>query len=394
MDPVLLAQALGFLVGVPVTLWISHRQIRQFRQRSRLRAWQSAAKSCGLHIVEMGPPLRARRGPVEVRIDSVQGRYEETQITIAVSGPPDFDKVRLHPAATKPLHPHHRVLEIETGDARFDRAFSLEGPAGLVLALLDEPMRQLLLSLNARGRLEIADGEIRTEVFYRMLSHVLPSLVEVGRRLDHPRDVLWRLTENTRSDPEPGVRLQNLLLLIHEHSGNPVTVKALHAACLDPNDAPRAEAVSALGRELSIERTRAILDHALDGSHPKTARACLEMLGRSGDAAAAEPPLILALQQEHADLRVAAADALGHVGSAAAVLPLEEAAERFWLDLELRRAVHQAIAEIQSRLQGASPGQLSLASSEAGQLSLAQAEAGQLSLATDQTGQLSLPPKS
>ena len=105
---------------------------------------------------------------------------------------------------------------------------------------------------------------------------------------------------------------------------------------------------------------------------------------------AAEPALILALQREQVDLRIAAAYALGRIGSVEAVLPLKETAERSWLDLELRRAARQAIAEIQSRLQGASPGQLSLAATEAGQLSLAQAETGQLSLADDAAGQLSL----
>ena len=87
---------------------------------------------------------------------------------------------------------------------------------------------------------------------------------------------------------------------------------------------------------------------------------------------------------------MAAASALGRVGSSAAVLPLKEAAESFSHDPELRRATRQAIAGIQSRVQGASPGQLSLAGAEAGQLSLAEAEAGQLSLAADPAGQVSL----
>ncbi len=87
---------------------------------------------------------------------------------------------------------------------------------------------------------------------------------------------------------------------------------------------------------------------------------------------------------------MAAAKALGRVGSARAVLPLKEVAERSRRDLELRPAARQAIGEIQSRLQGASPGQLSLAGAEAGQLSLAQAEAGRLSFVTDPAGQLSI----
>jgi hypothetical protein len=75
------------------------------------------------------------------------------------------------------------------------------------------------------------------------------------------------------------------------------------------------------------------------------------------------------------------------------VLPLKETAERFESDPDLSRATRQAIAEIQSRLPGASPGQLSLAGAEVGQLSLAQGDAGQLSLVNDPGGQLSLQPE-
>ena len=47
----------------------------------------------------------------------------------------------------------------------------------------------------------------------------------------------------------------------------------------------------------------------------------------------------------------------------------------------VRSAARQAIAEIQSRLSGAGPGQLSLAGGEAGQHSLSENEAGRRSLA-------------
>jgi len=105
--------------------------------------------------------------------------------------------------------------------------------------------------------------------------------------------------------------------------------------------------------------------------------------------AEAEQPLIRALWRDAPGLRVAAAEALGRSASPAAVLPLKQAAERY-SDAAFRRAARQAIAEIQGRLPGASPGQLSLAATEAGQLSLADAEAGQLSLAEGPAGQLSL----
>jgi HEAT repeat protein len=183
------------------------------------------------------------------------------------------------------------------------------------------------------------------------------------------------------------------------------------------DDAVSAEAVALLGQGLTFERTRDILERALSGRHPLTARACLEAIGNSADAAAvevlaktleqggaklaavaaralgataspaAETPLIQALERDP-EVRMAAARALGRVGTVAAVLSLKEEAEGSWLDF--RRAARQAIAEIQERLHGASPGQLSLAGAETGQLSLAQ-EGGELSLAEDPAGRLSLP---
>jgi hypothetical protein len=66
------------------------------------------------------------------------------------------------------------------------------------------------------------------------------------------------------------------------------------------------------------------------------------------------------------------------VGTAAAVVPLREAEAR---DPSLRSPSRQAIAEIQARLGGAAPGQLSLAGGEAGQLSMVE---------DDETGRLSL----
>jgi hypothetical protein len=78
----------------------------------------------------------------------------------------------------------------------------------------------------------------------------------------------------------------------------------------------------------------------------------------------------------------AIAEALGKVGTAAAVAPLRTMASRYPFDLGLRRASRQAIAEIQSRLTGATPGQLALADGDAGQLSLTEdGREGRVSLA-------------
>jgi HEAT repeat protein len=183
-------------------------------------------------------------------------------------------------------------------------------------------------------------------------------------------------------------------------------------------DVWQAAAIAALGQNMTLERAKATLEFALRGKRPETARACAEALGECGPAAveplvealavrtglvataaarslgalgtpAAETPLIRALNGDAPGLRVAAAEALGRSGTVAAVLPLKSVAERSG-DRNLRRAARQAVAEIQARLPGASPGQLSLSATEAGQLSLADSEAGQLSFPQGEPGRLSL----
>ncbi|MFP5286560.1 MAG: HEAT repeat domain-containing protein [Thermoanaerobaculia bacterium] len=412
-------------------------------RRERLRGWERAVAARGLQVLEtssfLGLQLRAYAGPVEVRIESAGDKGRNTRIVVLAPGPPDFQAVRICP---EPLFKFGR--EIEVGAAYFDSELFVDGPAKLVLALLDAETRRMLLEVKSKYGLEISAGEIKTVLSRdEDVPDVLPLLLEIRERFAPQVEIPRRLTENARQDPEPGVRLQNLLLLIRELPDAPETVGALREACLDPvpeirlraarelgeegrgvlfelaesllNDEVSAEAVSALAGELPFERVNAILDRALSRRRGRTARACLEAIGRGGDAAAvevltqvlerehgelapmaawalgatgspaAEPPLIQVLERDDENLRIAAANALGRVGSVAAVLPLKELADRFLLG-ESRKAARQAIAEIQSRVQGASPGQLSLAGAEAGQLSLASDPAGRLSLGEDESG--------
>jgi HEAT repeat protein len=417
------------------------------KNRRLLRAWRDVAGACGLQVLGTsiwGPRLTARAGSVTVTIDGQGSKGRDTRIDVRFPVPPDVHQVIIR-RRTHAL----RAGEIEIGDAPFDKVFVVKGPLRQVLSLLDAERRRQLIYAHAESRVEISAGAFRAaQVNEESLARVLPRLLHVGWRFAHLTDIPRRLADNVKADPEAGVRLQNLLCLIRELPEAPETHEALRTACADASpevrlqaakglgaegrddlqgltesrvdDAVRAEAVSALERELPFERTKAILDDALDRYHSKTACACLEALCKSGDAAAvdelgkalarepgelaaaaaqalgatgspaAEPALLLALQRQEADLRVAVAHALGRVGTAAAVLPLQEAAGGSWLDREWHRAVREEIAEIQSRLHGASPGQLSLPDTEAGQLSLAQAEAGQLSIAERPAGQLSM----
>jgi HEAT repeat protein len=97
---------------------------------------------------------------------------------------------------------------------------------------------------------------------------------------------------------------------------------------------------------------------------------------------AAEAALVGALQSDADGVRLAAVESLGRMGSALAVAPLHTCNEEHRFDPPLRSAVRQAVATIQSRISGASPGQLSMAVDEVGQVSLADTDArGQVSLA-------------
>ena len=415
-----------------VAIWLASMQ-----RRRRMKRWEEAVVACGLKIEEapegLMPRLKARAGPVTVRIQPFGDKGHSTRIMVQVPVPPDFHNVKIQPQWMAMFG-----REAEIGDRSFDDAFFLQGPTRLVFALLDARTRGLMMELKEKSQFSIASGELRSIVNNdEKLPRVLRLLLDLGKRITPPFNVVERLVENAGQDSDPGVRLQNLLLLIRELSWSPETDGALRTACSDPvpeirlraakqlgaegravlldlaekleDDGVSAEALSILGAELPFERVDAILHLALRRRRLLSAHACLGRMASHGAAAvdrlakvldresgelapaaaealgatgspAAEPALIQALQRDEAEVKVAAANALGRVGSTAAVLPLKEAAEPF--DLDLRRATRQAIAEIQSRVQGASPGQLSLADGEAGQLSLA-----------DQSGQLSLPPE-
>jgi HEAT repeat protein len=82
----------------------------------------------------------------------------------------------------------------------------------------------------------------------------------------------------------------------------------------------------------------------------------------------------------HGDVRLAAAEALGRIGTAAAVLPLREAASAHPGDGVLRQVVRESVAAIRARLTGASPGQLALAEGASGHVSLAEDPRGRVTV--------------
>jgi hypothetical protein len=278
-------------------------------------------------------------------------------------------------------------------------------------------------------RAEISEGAFSPGG--RNLPAAVETLLDAARQLVLPDDVPARLARNVRHDPVPEVRLSNLLTLIREYPGYDATREALEAASGDRDaevrlraalergeegwavlreiatsaaagDSQSARAVRALGGRLAREDAEKILAQALVEKRRATAGATIRVFGEIGgsesiaalgavlsddddelviaaagalgatDAPEAEAHLIAALDRDGPEVWPAIAEALGRVGTAAAVVPLRAMAGRYQFDLGLRRASRQAIAEIQARLTGATPGQLALADGGSGQLSLSE----------------------
>jgi HEAT repeat protein len=293
------------------------------------------------------------------------------------------------------------------------------------------------------GGLQVEIGEPATRVVGGNVVAVLPRLIAIAERLVRPDDLVARLVRNLGEDPLPAVRLANLRMLEERHPDDPRTREALVTALGDADEEVRlraalalgelgqgtlleiarsersddvraARAIAALGEHLATAPAVAVLRQSLKLRRLQSAGACVEALRRRRGAEvvevlatvlaverralaaaaaralagtgepAAEEPLIQGLHGDSPEVRLAAAEALETVGTAAAVMPLREAAERR-PEGGLRRAARQAVVAIQARLQDAAPGQVSLAGPDAGQVSLAADD--------DLRGLISLPDK-
>jgi HEAT repeat protein len=241
------------------------------------------------------------------------------------------------------------------------------------------------------------------------MADAVPLLARVAHRLADPIDVAPELARIARTDAVSGVRLMCLRTLLREYSNhasivNPLVRQAagdedaevrleaaralgdegmpvLEALVADTSveDALSARAAEALGDRMPAHVARATLWRELAASSGRhrvaTACACASALGRRGEPQD-EALLLQALAAGRDEsLRVSAATALGAVGSVRAVPSLADLTD----SAALRRAGREAVAAIQSRLQGATPGQLSLGTPDSGQVSLSDDVAGRLS---------------
>jgi len=293
----------------------------------------------------------------------------------------------------------------------------------------------------ADGELRALFAEQPTPPTPRELSEGLGALLALAERFQRPANVAQRLASSIEHEPQWPVRLRGLELLSTSYPNDPATVAASRHALADElaevrlqaaialgeegqgmlleiasgervEDATAAHAIDVLGDRFPADLGMSLLQQALRLRRLHTADACIHVLGRVGGTAAspllakvlsreigplavaaaqalgksggpeAEEALLDALGRGAPDLRIPVIEALGHTGSVRAVLPIKNAAEGPDSDADVRRAARQAVAEIQSRLPGATPGQVSIAEGEAGQLSIAD---------DDPRGRVSLP---
>jgi HEAT repeat protein len=276
---------------------------------------------------------------------------------------------------------------------------------------------------------------------HRELFDAVEALLALAARFAGPAGVAGRLAATVASEPMWRVRLQGLQVLATSFPDHPSTLPALRHALADErpevaldaalllgeegvetlleiarreavDDATAARAVHALGDLLPVEIGVPLLRRALRQRRLAAAAACIQALAGDGGeevgelltrvlslergalaveaakalrrrpGAATEQALLAALERGDPELTLAAVEALGHTGTVRAVPAIQEAAAGDAGNAEIRRAARQAVAAIQSRLTGATPGQLSIAEGEAGQLSLAdQDPRGRVSLA-------------
>lgn len=399
------------------------------RRRSRIEAWHRAAAAARLEDVRAKDAfgaaafLEGRSGALRVRLEPYRHGKYEYGTRLVIQGLARLS-IRREGVATAFEKRFLGETEIELGSPGFDERCFVSGSPALACAVLDAETRGRLASalaghlrVNGKGplgvRASLSEGTLRLECRDgwnapgERVSELLRGSLDLARRLVLPPDLPLRIAERLPREPEPGVRRVALLTLAREYPDNPATRPALLTALQDESaevrlraamtlgeagretllalvaseateDGCAARAVAALGEHLSDDQATQALRRALDSGHAETALACVSALSER-PAGMAEGTLLSALSNARSDVRVAAARALGRVGSAAAVRELLMVSERA---ADLRGPARQAIAEIQARLPGASPGQLSLAGGAAGALSLAggEVEAGALSL--------------
>ncbi|MEY2932866.1 MAG: hypothetical protein RL033_3615, partial [Pseudomonadota bacterium] len=344
--------------------------------------------------------------------------------------------------------------DLVLGDPDFDRQAELTALDAYTCAALSSAARERVLTLlRWRGWVQQGQVTCQTnweqEQERGQSQAALRNAIALARQLSVPPDALHqRLAQNALEDPEPAVRLQNLRFLVATETHTPPELlastarsllrdvysvrllaaqqlgvegqAALRGLAADGNARldQRLAAVHSLGQGATpdLAGLRALLDSppsaelltAALAAVPATGATLVDsVLGCTQSTYAAvrvaaaqalgvlaqphtEPALLRLLADPSTEVQQASAEALGALGSVAAVEPLLPLTESL-LRPQLRQAARGAIGRIQSRLGSVEAGRVSLAEPHelAGALDLADTSAavraGELSLVEPET---------
>jgi hypothetical protein len=347
--------------------------------------WQAFVLRRAAHALGWTVPWWRWPSDIEGTVDGVPTRLSRPHLTalersLAVSVAGLSSEIEIEPEGLRKLALKAvGVRDVVTGDSDFDRKLFVQGAPVPVFAILDADTRQALLRLARRWHLHLKAGQLSIE---RRLSPTgVGGLVRAARELAAVSGALagrvapfGRLEHNALNDPQPNVRLNNIDILARDRRQR---AAVLREALLDPSEKVRVRAAVWLG----VEGRETLLDLLNSPTlEPESAAEAIRSLGAHLPEARGLELLGRALDEDRRSVARAAAESLGHAGTTSAVPALRAVIDDHPLDFALRRAANEAIARIQSRLEGAEAGQLSVAEAEAGELSLSDSAAGRLSL--------------
>lgn len=360
-----------------------------------------------------------------VRVDRSAGRTGKT--VVGVSGACPWiglgKESLLDRAAGAPAVP--------TGDAEFDAEVRATGDPLQVLALLDAEAR-LHVRLQVAAGTVLADGELRRKstADAPAVDRLVRGLTSLAATLAPPPEgPAARLLTRLTTEPDARVRHHAVTLLLADPGS---ADEAARRALRDPAPAVRALGALHLGDPVALlellrgdaEIALSVVDglaatgrlalvapalprlrqHAHDGLRraavvasgtlrlpgalhdlrqvvpggPADVVALVEALRRLGDPGA-EPDLLPLVGAGDEGVALAAARALGEVGTIAAVPALHTLTEG-WFG-ERRAVARDAIHRIQARAGSPDAGRIAVVEAQAGEVSIAEAQAGAVSIA-------------
>ena len=324
---------------------------------------------------------------------------------------------------------------VSTGDAEFDKTVRLQGPEDLVLASLDADARRSIAALVGMGGEVKPNGDIVLQHNGQLygtplLDEIAGLMAAVATALSavEPDQVAAAMARNAAGDPEPGVRMRNLKLLLKTYRDSPAARAAAAAGLRDADPAVRLCAASfakdpGMLRQLvadasvagpvraealrhawegspetvmlaldsgveeveivalqvaAVGRHASMLDRVLalaNGASDRLAEATAKALGAFQDPRV-QPALLDLVRRDSREVRRAAAWSLGQIGAVETVEPLLQLAGQDPFE-DVQDAARLAVRRIQSRLGAVDEGRLSVTeSSDEGALSVAPDEGG------------------